>query len=223
MKQLVILGSGGHAKEILSALDDINAREPAFDFLGFVDPGSPDRKGRYVCDHPVIGGYEVAPELSSGIHFCCGIGDPFARMKECLAAESLGWKPATLIHPVTSIAASSRIGDGTFIGLGSIVGADAVVGVHCSINVHVAVGHDSSVGDYSVLSPGAKLLGGTEIGDLVLIGANAVVHVGRRVGRAAVLGAASFLVEDLAPDRSALGNPARPFPSSLAVSKRAKI
>ena len=40
MKKLVILGSGGYAKEILSAVDDINSRELAFDFLGFVDPGS---------------------------------------------------------------------------------------------------------------------------------------------------------------------------------------
>jgi sugar O-acyltransferase (sialic acid O-acetyltransferase NeuD family) len=223
MKTLVILGSGGHAKEILSAVDDINTREPTFDFLGFIDPGSPERKGRYVYGRPVIGGYEAAPELSSGIHFCCGIGDPFARMKECLAAERLGWKPATLIHPAASIATNSRIGGGTFIGLGSIVGADAIVGVHCSVNVYAAVGHDSSVGDYAVLSPGAKVLGGAEIGDLVLIGANAVVHVGRRMGRAAVLGAASFLIEDLAPGRSALGNPARPFPASLATSRREKV
>jgi sugar O-acyltransferase (sialic acid O-acetyltransferase NeuD family) len=223
MKKLVILGSGGHAKEIVSALDDINARGPAFDFLGFIDPGSPERKGQYVCGRPVIGGYEAVPEPSAEISFCCGIGDPFARMKECLVAESLGWEPATLIHPAASIAPSSRIGGGTFIGMGSIVGADAIVGVHCSVNVYAAVGHDSSMGDYAVVSPGAMILGGAEIGDLVLIGANAVVHVGRKMGRAAVLGAASFLIEDLAPERSALGNPARPFPASLRTSKHEKV
>lgn len=219
MKKLVILGSGGHAKEILVALDDINTRELAFDFLGFVDPGSPERKGRYMYGRPVIGGFEVALEPASEIFFCCGIGDPFARMKECIAAELLGWTPATLIHPAASVATNSRIGRGTFIALGSIVGADAIVGVHCSVNVYAAVGHDSSVGDYAVLSPGAKVLGRAEIGDLVLIGANAVVNVGRKMGRAAVLGAASFLVEDLAPGRSALGNPARAFPASLARSR----
>lgn len=223
MKKLVILGSGGHAKEILSALDDINARESAFDFLGLIDPGSPERKGENVYGRPVIGGYEVAPALPSEIHFCCGIGDPFARMKECLAAERLGWKPATLTHPAASVATNSRIGGGTFIGLGSIVGADAIVGMHCSINVYAAVGHDASVGDYAVLSPGAKVLGGAKIGDLVLIGANAVVNVGRKMGRATVLGAASFLTEDLAPERSALGNPARPFPASVTVSKRPNV
>jgi sugar O-acyltransferase (sialic acid O-acetyltransferase NeuD family) len=222
MKKLVILGSGGHAKEIVSALDDINARKPAFDFLGFIDPGSPERKGQCVCGRPVLGGYEAVPQPASDISFCCGIGDPFARMKECLAAEQLGWEPATLIHPTASIAPTSRIGGGTFIGMGSIVGADATVGVHCSVNVYAAVGHDSSLGDYAVVSPGAMILGGAEVGDLVLIGANAVVHVGRKMGKAAVLGAASFLVEDLAPGRTALGNPARAFPASLGASKREK-
>lgn len=223
MKKLVILGSGGHAKEIFTALDDINAREPTFDFLGFIDPGSPERRGQSVCGRPVIGGYEDAPQPSSEIYFCCAIGDPFVRMKECLAAERLGWQPATLIHPAASIAPTSRIGGGTFIGMGSIVGADAIVGVHCSVNVYAAVGHDSSLGDYAVVSPGAMILGGAEIGDLVQIGANAVVHVGRKMGRAASLGAASFLIEDLAPDRSALGNPARAFPASLGTAKREKV
>jgi len=212
MKKLVILGSGGHAKEVLSAVDDINVREPVFDFLGFIDPGSPEKKGHCVYGRLVIGGYEAAPDLTSGIHFCCGIGTPLWRMKECLAAERLGWKPATLIHPTASVATNGRIGSGTFIGSGSIVGPDAIVGVHCSVNVHVVVGHDSSVGDYAVLSPGSKVLGGAEIGDLVFIGANAVVHVRRKMGRAALLGAASFLIEDLAPGRSAIGNPARRLP-----------
>jgi sugar O-acyltransferase (sialic acid O-acetyltransferase NeuD family) len=223
MKKLIILGSGGHAKEILVAIDDINARHPAFHFLGFVDPGSPERKGKSVCGWPVIGGFEDAPKPSSEIFFCCGIGDPFARMKECLAAERLGWTAATLIHPTASVAKNSRIGSGTFIGLGAIVGADAIVGVHCSVNVYAAVGHDASVGDYAVLSPGAKVLGGAQIGDLALIGTNAVVNVNRKMGRAAVLGAASFLVDDLAPGRSGLGNPARALPASLSRSTPEKV
>jgi sugar O-acyltransferase (sialic acid O-acetyltransferase NeuD family) len=223
MKKLVILGSGGHAKEIAVAVDEINTRELTFDFLGFIDPGSPGKKGCCVYGRPVIGGFEAAPEPSAEIFFCCGIGDPFARNKECVAAERLGWTPATLIHPAASVATNSRIGHGTFIGLGAIVGADAIVGLHCSVNVHAAVGHDCSVGNYAVLSPGAKVLGGAEIGDLVLIGANAVVNVGRKMGRAAVLGAASFLVEDLAAGRSALGNPARAFPASLARPVRENL
>jgi sugar O-acyltransferase (sialic acid O-acetyltransferase NeuD family) len=215
VKKLVILGAGGYAQEVLWVVDDINERFPEFEFKGFVDPKAPQRKGQQLYGRPVIGGFETARDLPGDIYFCCGIGDPRSRMKECLAAEALGWKPVTLIHPSVIVAKFCRIGEGTVIGAGSILAPHATVGRHCAINNHAGVGHDSVLGDYVVLSPGSRISGNAKIEDLVLIGTNAVVYVGRTMGRGSLLGANSFLVTNLAAGRSAVGNPAKPFTSKV--------
>ena len=37
MKKLVIVGAGGHGRELLEWVYDINKIEPTWDFLGFID------------------------------------------------------------------------------------------------------------------------------------------------------------------------------------------
>jgi sugar O-acyltransferase (sialic acid O-acetyltransferase NeuD family) len=192
-------------------IDDINSAQPTWDFLGFVDPGSPQRKGQLLYDRPILGGFEDVADLPDNVFFACGIGAPAARRKECLTAEQLKWQPATLIHPSVIMAKHVEVGLGTVIGAGSIVAPYATIGRHCAINLQVTVGHNSQVADFCVLSPGARLSGNTTLEDEVFIGTNAIVYLGRRVGAGASLGANSFLVTNLAAGLSALGNPASSF------------
>jgi sugar O-acyltransferase (sialic acid O-acetyltransferase NeuD family) len=214
MKPIVILGSGGYAQELLWIIDDLNERQPEWEFLGFVDPGAPRRKGTMLYDRPVLGGFEVAPDLPPGVSFACGIGSPDVRRKECAAAESLGWKPATLIHPSVIRARNCEIGEGTIIGPGSVLAPNCRIGRHCAINIHVSVGHDAKLSDFVVLSPGARISGNVVVGSGAFLGTNASVFLGRKVGAGALLGANSFLVTNLAPGRSAIGVPAKPFGGS---------
>jgi serine acetyltransferase len=65
-----------------------------------------------------------------------------------------------------------------------------------------------------VLSPGAQLLGSATLGEGVLLGANATVYQGRKVGAGSVLAANSFLLTNLAPGASAVGVPAKRFSRS---------
>ena len=45
MKKLIILGAGGNAQEVLWVVDDVNTRNPEWEFLGFVTTSGPDRRG----------------------------------------------------------------------------------------------------------------------------------------------------------------------------------
>lgn len=211
MQPIVILGAGGYAQELLWVIDDLNAIAPTWDFLGFVDPASPQRKGQTLYDRPILGGYEYASHLPQGVCFACGIGTPAARRKECTEAEKHGWQPVALVHPSVIIARHVEIGPGTVIGPGSILAPYAKVARHCAVNVHVSIGHDSCVGDFSVLSPGARISGRVVLGNEVFVGTNATVYLGRRIGTGASLGANSFLITDLAAGLSAIGIPATAF------------
>ncbi len=217
MKPLVILGAGGYAQELLWVVDDINAITPTWDFLGFVDPQAPQKKGRFLYDRPILGGFEDARDLPERICFACGIGDPASRVKECTEAERRGWQPASLVHPTVVVAKHVEVGSGSVVGPDSILSPYARIGRHCAINVHVSVGHDSRMGDYCVISPGARISGGAVLEDRVFLGTNATVYVNRRVGAGATLGANSFLVTNLAPGQSAIGIPAAPFAVSTGA------
>ncbi|MCU1326985.1 MAG: epsM [Bryobacterales bacterium] len=211
LKPIVVLGSGGYSQELLWIIDDLNERQSEWDFLGFVDPKSPQRKGSTLYGRTVLGGFETAAELPANVSFACGIGSPEARQKECTAAERLGWKPATLIHPTVVRARYCEIGEGTSIGPGSILGPNCHIGRHCAINMHVGVGHDARLGDFVVLSPGVRISGNVDVETGAFLGSNATVFLGKKVGAGALVGANSFLLTNLAPGRSAIGVPARPF------------
>ena len=217
MKPLVILGSGGYAQEVLWVVDDINAITPTWDFLGFIDPGTPEKKGQSLYDRPILGGFDDAGDLPEGVFFACGIGDPASRLKECAEAERRGWQPVSLVHPSVIVAKHVEIGPGTIVGAGSILAPYARIGRHCAINLHVTVGHDSVIGDFSVLSPGARISGYAVLEEGVFIGTNATVYLNRRVGAGASLGANSFLVTNLAAGRSAIGIPATAFAQSTGA------
>jgi sugar O-acyltransferase (sialic acid O-acetyltransferase NeuD family) len=225
-KPIVILGSGGYAQELLWIIDDLNERQLEWDFRGFIDPGAPARKGSRLYDRPVLGGFEAATDLPADISFACGIGSPEARRKECAAAEKLGWKPATLIHPSVIRARNCEIGEGSIVGPGSVLAPNCRIGRHCAINIHVSVGHDAKLADFVVLSPGARISGNVVVEEGAFLGTNSSVFLGRKVGAGALLGANSFLVTNLAAGRSAIGVPARPFgsaPGAGICSNREKL
>jgi len=211
MKPIVILGSGGYAQEVLWIIDDINEGKRSWDFLGFVDPGAPKKKGQTLYDRPILGGFEDATSLPRDLSFVCGIGSPSSRMKESERAEAMGWAPVALVHPSVIAARHVEVGLGTIIGAGCILAPYAQIGRHCALNLGVTVGHNSRVSDFCVLAPGARISGNAVLEQGVFIGTNAIVYLKRTVGAGASLGAGSFLITNLAPGRTAIGIPATAF------------
>ena len=134
MKQLVIIGAGGYAKEVLWIAKDINNGVPTFDFLGFVDPLAGHIAGRSLYGHPVLGGWDELPRRDE-LYFACGIGDPTSRETECLAAEARGLRPVSVIHPSVIVADEVTIGEGTVISPNSVLAPSCTLGRHCALNV----------------------------------------------------------------------------------------
>ena len=211
MKNLVIIGAGGSAKEILWLIDDLNDQACEINFLGFVDPLAPGRTGN-LCDRPILGGWDDVP--SGNVYFVCAIGSPHARKKECLEAESRGWRPLTLIHPTAIISKFSSIGEGTAVAARAVVGPDSKIGRHSTLNFGAFVGHDASVGAFCVLSPNACVLGHALLEDGVFMGASSTINVRCKMGPGSRLGASSFLMASLPGGASAIGVPARQFYSA---------
>lgn len=82
------------------------------------------------------------------------------------------------------------------------------IGNHNTILAYSHIAHDCQVGDYLVMSSHAALGGHVVVEDRVNIGWGAGIHQFCRIGKYAMVAAASKMVQDLPPFLIADGNPA---------------
>ncbi len=109
------------------------------------------------------------------------------------------WLTGIEIHP------AAKIGNRVFIdhGMGVVIGETAEIGDDCTIYQGVTLGGTTlnngkrhpNLGKGVVVSAGAKILGGLDIGDYAIIGANAVVIKSVPAGKIAV-GIPARILED---------------------------
>ena len=161
MRELVIVGAGGHGRETLDIVEAINAVKPTWAFAGFVDDGEiiADRLERRDASLP--GTTEILADTD--LHYVVGIGSPAVRAKLDEQLTAWGRIAATLIHPAATVASDNRIGDGVLLAAGARVTTNVTLGRHVHLNVNAVVSHDCVVGDYTTLSPGSLVNGDVQI------------------------------------------------------------
>ena len=121
------------------------------------------------------------------------------------------------IEPGAIILEQVSIGDNAVIMMGAILNIGAVVGPGTMIDMGAVLGGRATVGSRCHVGAGAVLAGVIEpasatpviVEDDVLIGANAVVIEGVRIGRGAVVAAGAVVVNDVPENAVVAGCPAR--------------
>jgi acetyltransferase EpsM len=208
----VMLAGGGHAAEVYSYWQDLEARGLAPRLLGIVDevkPIGPWEGTRVLGDFAALSRL-VAERGGAPPHYLTAVGDNRLRQTLVAKAEAAGLTAAfTLIHPAASIGRRVTLGEGTLLAPGSLVTTRTRIGRHCILNVKASISHDCYVGDFVNLNPGCTVAGGVCVGDGAFIGAGATVINGVSVGRWTVVGAGAVVVRDLPDFVTAFGVPAR--------------
>ena len=121
------------------------------------------------------------------------------------------------IEPGAIIREQVSIGDNAVIMMGAILNIGAVVGPGTMIDMGAVLGGRATVGSRCHVGAGAVLAGVIEpasatpviVEDDVLIGANAVVIEGVRIGRGAVVAAGAVVVNDVPENAVVAGCPAQ--------------
>lgn len=200
MKEVIIIGAGGHAKVIA----DIVLRSGDA-VLGFLDD-NPDRQSE-ICGIPVLG--SVA-DYSKYLHaeFVVGIGNASVRRKIIEMMEDVNFY--TAVHPTAVISSMDvTIGKGTVIMANAVVNPDTWIGDHCIINTAAVIEHDNHIGNYAHISVGAKLAGTVSIGEETWVGIGATVSNNISICDGCMIGAGAVVVSSIEEPGIYAGVPAR--------------
>lgn len=121
------------------------------------------------------------------------------------------------IEPGCTIREHVSIGDNAVIMMGAVINIGAKIGAGSMIDMGAVLGGRAEVGKNCHVGAGSVLAGVIEppsatpviIEDDVVIGANAVIIEGVRVGKGAVVGAGSVVIHDVPAGAVVVGNPAK--------------
>ncbi len=198
---LVLIGSGGHASVVLDALI-CRGDEGGVSIWD----SNPELAGMLFLDRKVHAPF--APAALGAISFHVSIGDNNVRRGVFKSIMAGGGTPVSIIHPAASLSQYAILGPGCFIAAGAIVGPRAVVGRSVIINHTAVVDHDCVILDFCHIAPGAVLGGNVKVGGCSLIGANATILPGVRIGDNVIVGAGSTVTKDIPSDETWIGSPA---------------
>ncbi|BFU42446.1 acetyltransferase [Krasilnikovia sp. MM14-A1004] len=208
---IVIIGCGGHGREILGIVTAINEhRGDTWKVLGFVDDKPSDTNLRLLkrLDADYLG--PVAALAAMDARFVIGIGDPRVRARIAERTAAYGLKAAQLVHPDATVGLDNAFSEGVVLFPGARVTTNVTLGPHVHLNQNATVGHDSVLGDCTQVNPLAAVSGSCSIGPRVLIGTTAAVLQGIAVGSGATVGAGACVVRDVPELTTVKGVPARP-------------
>lgn len=205
MKDVVILGAGGFAQEVLFTIESVNAVKKEWNCIGFMSEIPTDWGWNYK-GLPIL-----SPDQCKSIPYAVmGIGDP--GLKKRFAQQYHFHTFPTIIHPTVFFADRVHISDqGVLICAKTILLSSCEVKDFATLNVGIIIGHDAVIKEFATVSPGALIMGNCEVGKSSYIGVGASFREKMKVGEGSVIGANAAVVKNIPEYSMAVGVPAKPI------------
>lgn len=172
MKEVIIIGSGGHGAELDDYIYYNNSiqKSGGYKIIGYLDD-NPDNYSSYTFSAPLLGGVKNH-KVRKNAYYIMGIANLAYRQKFVEQYLKNGAEFLSLVHASAYVSRSSKIGTGVIIGPHANLGPNTVIGDFTVINSRSSMGHDTVVGKYNFISPNVCFSGFTRIGNGNLFGIN---------------------------------------------------
>lgn len=199
---VIVLGDGGHAKvciELLQAMgrtvDWCIGVSDASTCLGIPVLHGDDELVRLRAD-----GYRLA---------FVAIGSNSLRHRLATMALDLDFELVNAISPLAVISPSARLGVGIAVMAGAVINADASIENLAIINTGACIDHDCKIREAAHAGPTCGLAGNVTVGPYSFLGIGTKVIPGVVIGANVVIGAGAVVINDIPDGVAAIGVPAR--------------
>lgn len=221
IKELVIIGGGGHATVVAEA-----ARLAGHQLAGFLDDEahpdvadwsiSAESQGLDIKGFTHLGRLGSLAAIAPSQAWIIAVGGLALRRKliaqlSILQQDSRIGSPASIIHPSASVSPTANLGSGVFVGPMAVIHSRARIADHAILNTATVIEHDCQIGENSHIAPGSVLGGGVHVGPDALIGLGSRLLPTIRIGTGAVIGGGAVVVRDVAAGQTVVGVPAAPL------------
>lgn len=202
---MIILGAGGHGREVAHVLRSRHAAGlPTPRLVGFLDDADVD-PALLAPFAPRVGTVAEGMAAHPQAAVIGGVSD--GRIRSQLVGRRTAAAP--LIHPMADVGPDVVLGGGTVVCSHANLTTHITVGAHVHISRGAAIGHDAVLEDYVSIMPLAAVSGNVRLGARVFVGTGAVIRQGVTVGDDAVIGMGAVVLRDVPAGVTVVGAPAR--------------
>lgn len=203
MKDIIIAGAGGFAKQLVETLGLLfpNSSISCFDDYNkdhnlFLE--------RFTVHHTLK---DLNPNQ---YHFVLGTGNPELRRKFYDLFITSGFSPLAVIDPSCRISnIRTHLKEASIVLANGILEPDVSVGLGALINLNCTLTHDVVIGNFTEISPGCLILGGAIIGNNCFVGAGSIVLPNIIIEDDCIIGAGSVVTKNMSKGTKAYGVPAK--------------
>lgn len=204
MKKIIVIGTGGLAREFTSFFSSYS--EP-IEIVGFSSTNHSEHSSFNLPG--VLFNGDVSPESVGTDEAVIAIGSPAVKKRISEKLKALGFKFPSFVHPSSVCSDEANLGEGVVVSPNCVISPNVILNPFSYINFSCGVGHDAIIGSYVQINPGAQLGGGSIIGDCCLIGSGSTVLQGVHIGANATIASGSVVFSRVSESATMMGNPAK--------------
>lgn len=202
MKDIVLIGFGGHAKSVIDSIES----STEYRITGYTDAVKKEeyRGCRYLgTDKDLLKLYETGIRYAFVTIGFMGKSDLRKRLYEQL--KRIGYEVPYIIDSSAVVCRDAIVEEGVYIGKRAVVNSGAYIGKMSIINTGSIVEHENVIGAFSHVAVGVNLCGNVEVGEHCFIGAGSTIIQGCKIGSNAIVGAGSIVLADVEEGQKAIG------------------
>ena len=206
MKNLLLIGAGGHCNSCI----DVIEQEGKYRIVGILD--KKENIGKAVLGYKIIGTDAEVLQYVENNSFLCTLGminNADLRNNVINRFINNGAKFATVVSPKAYLSNHAALGVGSIVMHQATINANVKIGQHCIINTGANIEHDCIIEDLTHISTNAVVNGNCHIAQSCFVGSNATLIQGITLNAKSIVGAGAVVLHSFGKNGVFVGNPAK--------------